>query len=308
MKKVFLCEYIHPDAFQLLKKHVEVIHDWQRFPEADAVISRNIRLSSELLAKAESLKIIGIHGTGVDDVDMAAAKRQCIDVFSVPHQNSRSVAEMNVALMLALGRKIVRADRILSDGRASGQGSVVTKEVISELLGMELYGKKLGLIGVGDISRQTAEICRKGFGMEVFAWSRHMTPEIAEEMSMTLEASIEAVLSKADIVVIGVSLTEDTRGLIGREQLGYMKKDALLINTARGAVVDERALYERLVSGQIGGAAGDVFTDEPVCGDNPLLTLQNFVATPHLGANTEEALRRVGMAVVHGTLERLERL
>ena len=177
---------------------------------------------------------------------------------------------------------------------------------MAELQGMELCGKVLGLIGVGDISRQTADICRKGFGMQVIGWSRHLTEEKARAMTMTYAPSMTEVLKKADVVVVGVALTPETRHLIGKEQFGQMKPEAILINTTRGAVLDEQALYESLVGGAIGGAACDVFADEPVSASHPLLALDNFIATPHLGANTEEALKRVGMAVVQGVLERLD--
>ena len=295
MKKVFLCEYIHPEAYALLKRHVEVIRDWQKLPEAEGLISRNLKISSELLEKAKSLKVIGIHGTGTDDVDMAAAGRRRVEVFSVPHQNSRSVAEMNVALMLALGRKIVQADR-----RLSGQ---IGGDMMAELQGMEFYGKTLGLIGVGDISRQTADICRKGFAI-VFAFSRVRC--LDQAMTMMYADSMSEALRSSDVVVVGVALTPETREMIGKVQLGQMKSGALLINTTRGAVLDEQALYESLAGRVIGGAACDVFVDEPLRADHPLLTLDNFIATPHLGANTEEALKRVGMAVVQGVLERLD--
>jgi len=302
MRKVFLCEYIHPDAYAFLKAHAEVIREWDRLSEAEALISRNLNISNEVMERAQSLRVIGIHGTGVDDVDMEAAKRHGIQVFSVPHLNSRSVAEMNVALMLALGRKIVQADRGLTGRRQTGRG----EDLMAELQGMELCGKVLGLIGVGDISRQTADICRKGFGMQVIGWSRHLTEEKARAMTMAYAPSMTEVLKKADVVVVGVALTPETRQLIGKEQFGQMKPEAILINTTRGAVLDEQALYESLAGGAIGGAACDVFVDEPVSVSHPLLTLDNFIATPHLGANTEEALKRVGMAVVQGVLERLD--
>ena len=302
MKKVFLCEYIHPDAYAFLKAHAEVIREWDRLSEAEALINRNLNISNEVMERAQSLRVIGIHGTGVDDVDMEAAKRHGIQVFSVPHLNSRSVAEMNVALMLALGRKIVQADRRLTGRRQNGQG----EDLMAELQGMELCGKVLGLIGVGDISRQTADICRKGFGMQVIGWSRHLTEEKARAMTMAYAPSMTEVLKKADVVVVGVALTLETRQLIGKEQFGQMKPEAILINTTRGAVLDEQALYESLAGGAIGGAACDVFADEPVSASHPLLALDNFIATPHLGANTEEALKRVGMAVVQGVLERLD--
>lgn len=302
MRKVFLCEYIHPDAYAFLKAHAEVIREWDRLSEAEALINRNLNISNEVMERAKSLRVIGIHGTGVDDVDMEAAKRHGIQVFSVPHLNSRSVAEMNVALMLALGRKIVQADRRLTGRRQNGRG----EDLMAELQGMELCGKVLGLIGVGDISRQTADICRKGFEMQVIGWSRHLTEEKGRAMTMTYAPSMTEVLKKADVVVVGVALTPETRHLIGKEQFGQMKPEAILINTTRGAVLDEQALYESLAGGAIGGAACDVFVDEPVSVSHPLLTLDNFIATPHLGANTEEALKRVGMAVVQGVLERLD--
>lgn len=324
MKKVFLCEYIHPEAYAYLKAHVEVIRDWDRLSEAEALINRNLKMTDEVMGKAKSLRVIGIHGTGVDDVDMAAAGRRGIQVFSVPHQNSRSVAEMNVALMLALGRKIVQADRRLMGragriltGRAghreacspegqAGSGKPEGTDLMAELQGMELAGKTLGLIGVGDISRQTADICRKGFNMEVIGWSRSLTEEKARRMDMAWAESMTKVLQKADIIVVGVALTPETYHLLGKAQFAQMKPGALLINTTRGAVLDEEALYESLANGEIGGAACDVFAEEPVSAGHPLLALDNFVATPHLGANTEEALKRVGMAVVQGVLNRLD--
>lgn len=312
MRKVFLCEYIHPEAYAYLKAHAEVIHDWDRLSEAEALIDRNLKITDEIMETAKSLRLIGIHGTGVDDVDMAAAGRRGIQVFSVPHQNSRSVAEMNVALMLALGRKIVRADRILRGqaGRfaAESTGSPESEmtDRMAELQGMELAGKTLGLIGVGDISRQTADICRKGFDMEVIGWSRSLTEEKARRMDMVYADSMAEVFQKADVIVVGVALTPETRHLIGREQFAQMNPKAMLINTTRGAVLDEQAVYESLAKGEIGGAACDVFAEEPISAGHPLLALDNFVAAPHLGANTEEALRRVGMAVVQGVLNRLD--
>lgn len=312
MRKVFLCEYIHPEAYAYLKAHAEVIHDWDRLSEAEALIDRNLKITDEIMETAKSLRLIGIHGTGVDDVDMAAAGRRGIQVFSVPHQNSRSVAEMNVALMLALGRKIVRADRILrgqagqSAVESTGSPESEMTDRMAELQGIELAGKTLGLIGVGDISRQTADICRKGFDMEVIGWSRSLTEEKARRMDMAYADSMAEVFQKADVIIVGVALTPETRHLIGREQFAQMNPKAMLINTTRGAVLDEQALYESLAKGEIGGAACDVFAEEPISAGHPLLALDNFVAAPHLGANTEEALRRVGMAVVQGVLNRLD--
>ena len=302
MKKVFLCEFIHPEAYAYLKNHAEIISSWDQFSEADAVIDRNFKITEELLQTTDQLKVIGVHGTGTDDVDLEAAKRHGVEVFSVPHQNAQSVAEMNVALMLAIGRKVVLADRAVSN-MAEPKANL-----FAELQGTEFSGKTLGLIGVGEISKRTANICKYGLGMSVLGWSRHMSDEEAKELGIIKADNIDYVFEQADVIMIGLSLDDSTRGLIGKAQFDKMKKTAFLINSTRGAILDEEALYIALRDGKMAGAACDVFIKEPLTVENKLLKLPNFVGTPHLGANTDDALKRVGMAVVNGVLERLERL
>ena len=307
MKKVFLCEFIHPDAYAYLKKYVEIIPVWDRFSEADGLIDRNFKITEELLKTTHQLKVIGVHGTGTDDVDLEAAKRHGVGVFSVPHQNAQSVAEMNVALMLALGRKVVLADRmIVGNRKPSEAGGYANKtNLFAELQGTEFSGKTLGLIGVGEISKRTANICRYGFGMNVIGWSRHLSDEDADVLGITKMESMDDVFGQADVIVIGLALDNSTREIVGRAQFEKMKPTAFLINSTRGAVLDEDALYDVLCNGKIAGAACDVFVKEPLTVEHKLMTLSNFVGTPHLGANTDDALRRVGMAVVKGVLERL---
>ena len=302
MKKVFLCEFIHPEAYAQLKAHAEIISSWDRFSEADAVIDRNFKITEELLQTTDRLKVIGVHGTGTDDVDLEAAKRHGVDVFSVPHQNAQSVAEMNVALMLSVGRKVVLADRMVGDETEP------KANLFAELQGTEFSGKTLGLIGIGEISKRTANICKYGFGMSVIGWSRHMSDAEANTLGIECMSDMDDVFRNADVIMIGLSLDDSTRGLIGKHQFEQMKKTAFLINSTRGAILDEEALFEALRDGKMAGAACDVFTKEPLSVENKLLELPNFVGTPHLGANTDDALKRVGMAVVKGVLERLERL
>ena len=300
MKKVFLCEFIHPDAYAYLKANAEIISSWERFGEADAVIDRNFKMTAERMDQGKCLKVIGVHGTGTDDIDLEAARQRGIQVFSVPHQNAQSVAEMNVALMLTLGRKIFLADRMLRNKPDQEGGNLFAK-----LQGTEFHEKILGLIGVGDISKRTAMICQQGFGMQVIGWSRHLSDEEAKVLNVEKCQTMDAVFERADVIVIGLSLESSTRRLIGMEQFIKMKPGAILINSTRGAILDEKALYDALKSGTVSGAACDVFEVEPVAKDHPLLSLDNFIGTPHLGANTDEALKRVGMAVVQGVLERL---
>lgn len=308
MKKVFLCEFIHPEAYAYLKEHAEIVDTWERFAEADGVIDRNFKITEELLASTEQLKVIGVHGTGTDDVDLEAAKRHHVEVFSVPHQNAQSVAEMNVALMLTLGRKVVLADRKIV-GRVDKMDykeSQPKANMFAELQGTEFFGKTLGLIGIGEISKRTARICQYGFGMQVIGWSRHLTESEAKELNIERCTKMNEVFERADVIVIGLALDESTRKLVGKEQFDRMKSGAFLINSTRGAILDEEALCDALRHGPMGGAACDVVTKEPLTDKNPLTMFDNFVGTPHLGANTDDALKRVGMAVVQGVLERLE--
>ena len=291
--KVFLCENIHRDALALLKTRAEVVSDWKRIGEVDAAIDRNYQLDEQLLSQMKNLKAVAIHGTGTDGVDLKYCDEHGIKVFNVPHQNADSVAEHIVALSLALMRKIHLADRLVCSGAEIANAP-------PELMGSELSGKTLGLIGTGDIAMRAARIMRDGFRVKVIGWSRSLTPEKARLLGIEYCADKHEVLKNADIVSIGVSLNDETTDLIGEREFECMKSSAILINTARGAIVNADALYKALTSGRIAGAACDVFKVEPPTPDNPLVGLDNFIATPHIGANTDEALRRVGMKTVEG--------
>lgn len=296
--KVFLCEFIHSEARKYLEMNAEIISDWNKINEVDAIINRNLQITKETMDKAKNLKAIAIHGTGIDGVDMDEAKKRGIHVFSTPHQNADSVAELIVGLTLSLTRKISLAGKLIGEGREIDNAP-------SELKGIELRQKTFGLIGVGDIAIRAAKIMKYGFGMNVIGYSRSLTKEKAKELEIEYCSSIEEVLRSSDIVNIGVPLNNSTVNMINNEKIKLMKKTAYLINTSRGKVVDEKALYNALKNKHIAGAACDVFVTEPPTLDNPLLSLNNFVATPHIGANTDEALYRVGMAVVKGILEKV---
>ena len=297
--KVYLCESIHPDALALLKTRTEIISDPLRIGEVDAIINRNLQLTAEVLAQAPQLKAVAIHGTGTDGVDLDYCHSHGIHVFNVPHENADSVAELIVALTLMLLRKLQLADRLVCSGTP-----IVNAP--PQLFGTELAGKTLGLIGTGDIALRAARIMRDGFRVRVIGCSPSLTQEKAEAMGIGYCASIPEVLEQADIVNIGVRLNESTQNLIGAAELAMMKPSAILINTARGGVLDETALYEALTHGTIAAAACDVFRREPPTVDTPLVGLENFIATPHLGANTDEALRRVGMKMVENLFRVLD--
>lgn len=298
-KTVYLQEYIHPKAMALLRDKANVIHKIEEIGKADAIISRNqFKITNEVLEKAVKLKVIGVHGTGVDNIDVDVATQKGIDIFNTPGVNARSVAELNVLLALDLLRKTTQAAHDIKTGKKMENAK-------QDYLGNELFGKKVGFIGFGVIAKYTGDILKNGFFTEVFAWSKSLTPERAREEQIIYCSCVEEVLTHADIIFLGLRLTEENKYIININNLRKCKPSAILVNTARGGLVKEKDLYQALTQHIIMAAASDVFEKEPVSEENRLTTLENFVPTPHLGANTEEALYRVGMAVVTGVLERL---
>ena len=289
--KVFLCESIHAQALALLQTRAEILSDFGQIGDCEAIINRNLQLTPAVLAQAGRLKVVAIHGTGTDGVDLPYCRSRGITVFNVPYQNADSVAELIVALTQMLLRKLHLADRLVTSGAP-------IQNAPPELFGHELAGKTIGLVGTGDIARRAGRIFREGFRAKVIGYSPSLTPEKAAGWGIGYCACLSEVLERSDVVSIGVRLNDQTRGLIDAAALHRMKPTAVLINTARGGVVDEAALYQALSCGTIAGAACDVFLREPPTPDNPLVGLPNFIATPHLGANTDEALRRVGMTLV----------
>lgn len=302
--KTFLCEYIHPAARQALESFSEIVSDWERLPECDAAINRNLQMTKKFLQSAKNMKVIAVHGTGMDGVDLEAAKELGIKVFNTPYRNAASVAELNIALMLMTARKMALVQKNIQEG-----ASFADPEVVSGLQGCELGGKKVAFLGVGEIAKKTIKICKHGFDMHCIGWSRSFTKEKAAELGIEYAGSIEEAVKTADFVVLGMALNEETRGIIGEKELVSMKQGAILINTARGALVDEDALIRALSVPNRDGkthllAAGlDVVVNEPITTSHPLYHLPNVVLTPHIGANTEEALYRVGMACVDGIRE-----
>lgn len=311
--KTFLCEYIHPEARKALEAFSEIVSDWDRISECDAIINRNLQLTREVLVNAKNMKVIAVHGTGMDGVDLDAAKERGIQVFNTPYRNAASVAELNIALMLMASRKVAQIQKNMAAG-----DSFANPSVVSGLQGSELGNKTVAFLGVGEIAKRTISICKNGFSMHCIGWSRSLTKEKAAELGIEYAAGRMEAVKNADFIVLGMALNEETRGIIGEKELFAMKRGAILINTARGALVDETALIKTLENWNIASkdnsfaveklhlaAAGlDVVTDEPITREHPLYQLPNVILTPHIGANTEEALYRVGMACVEGIKEK----
>ncbi len=268
--------------------------------QADAIIVRSAStITEEMMAAAPKLKLIARPGSGVDNIDVEAATRRGIAVMSAPDGNAVAAAEHTLALLMALARRIPQTAAALKAGRWE-KGAP---------LGVELCGKTLGLVGLGRVGRAVAERAR-GLGMRVIAHDPFLGAVQAEAFGVP-SVPLEDLYARSDVVSVHVPLSPGTRGLIGREALGRMRPGALLVNCARGGIVDEEALAEALEAGHLGGAALDVFAQEPPPPDHPLLRMDNVVATPHRGAATPEAQAQVSRAIaeqVLGFLLRSERL
>lgn len=289
--KVFLCESIHPEALALLKARAEIVSGWDGLSGVSAIIDRNLKLPRQVLEQAPNLKVIAVHGTGSDGIDLEYCHEHGITIVYVPFQNADSVAELIVTLTLSLLRKLPLADRLVTSGR-------LTQNAPPELFGNELRGKTIGLIGVGDIARRMSRIMIQGFGCKVIGYDPYFPVERAAEVGIERRDTPEEVMAQADVISLGVHLTDSTAHMINDARLALCKPTAVLVNASRGGVVDESALYRALTQGRLAAAACDVWESEPPTLDNPLVGLPNVLATPHLGANTDEALRRVGVKMV----------
>ncbi len=266
----------------------EVIGDY------DGIVIRSAtKMTGELIERAGRLKVIGRAGVGVDNVDVDAATRRGIVVANAPESTVVSAAEQTIGLLVALARNIPQAHAALKDGRWER----------SRWGGVELAGKTLAVLGFGRIGQQVARRAL-GLGMRVVAYDPFVGEERFREAGVDREERMEDALAAGDFVTLHLPLTDETRGIIGTEAIAAMRDGARLVNAARGALVDEGALVAALQAGKLGGAALDVFSQEPYSG--PLLELDDVVVTPHLAASTEEAQDRAGVIVAEQVAAALE--
>ncbi|CAJ0994007.1 Glycerate dehydrogenase [Sodalis praecaptivus] len=252
---------------------------------------RSGQFSRTEMAQLPCLCAIGVHGVGIDGIDVDAADALGIAVFNTPEMNTRSVAEHALALMFALTKRIPAADSALRAGHFAFKYEGGLRE---------LQDAQLGVIGFGAIGRATATLAR-GLGMQVQVLTRRPVADIAA-MGLRQADSLSALLANSDIVSLRLPSLPETRHIIDARALAQMKSSAYLINTSRGALVDEAALADALTRGAIAGAGLDVFQQEPVLRDNPLLGLPNVVLKPHIAASTEQSMTRMANAAVDGVL------
>ena len=256
-------------------------------PAYDGLVIRSAtRVTAEILEAAANLKVVGRAGIGLDNVDVAAASKKGVIVMNAPDGNATTAAEHAVAMMMALTRNIPQATASMKEGKWEKK----------KFQGHEVTGKTVGIVGIGRIGRIFAERAQ-GLKMQVIAFDPHMTKEQVEKIGAE-QVSLNELCRRADYISVHVPLTPDTKHLLGAEQFALMKSTTMLVDCARGGVVEEQALYEALQTKKIRGAALDVFEVEPTTLENcPLLSLDNFICTPHLGASTAEAQENVAVAI-----------
>lgn len=302
--KILIVDPVHPYAIKEFEKRFDVVYQLQPSPEefekliqdTDVVVLRSgVKLTKEIIEAGKNLKIIARAGVGIDNIDIQAAKERKIKVFTIPSATSSCVAELAFGLILSVMRKIALANSQL-------QKNLWKK---SELYGNELNGKTIGIIGLGKIGSNVAEIA-KGFGMNILASVKNNSEERTKKLK---EEGIEVlptdqILKKSDIISLHVPLNDETKDLITKKEFELMKDTAYLINMARGGVVNEQDLYEALKKKKIQGAASDVFLKEKQ--ENPLFALENFVATPHIGAMTSESQEQIAKILVENVINGLE--
>lgn len=249
------------------------------------IVRSATKVRADMLAKAPALRVVGRAGVGVDNIDLVAATERGVAVLNAPAGNTVSAAELTMALILAMIRKVSEADASMRRGEWAR----------SKLKGVELRGHTLGLVGAGRIGGEVAKRCR-AFGMDVVAYDPYLTDERAAELQVE-RATIDEVIERGDVISLHVPLTDDTKGMIDAAALARMKKGSFLVNVARGGVVDEAALAEAVKSGHLAGAALDVYSSEPLQEDSPLRGVPNLLLTPHLGASTAEAQELVASEI-----------
>ncbi|MWJ27030.1 hypothetical protein GPM19_02220 [Halomonas sp. ZH2S] len=295
---VHVLEPIHEEALARLRAKVNLVTaedaSITRWHEAaDAIIVRNHPVDESDIRRARHLKVIGKHGAGTDTIDIETAASLGIPVVSTPGVNAASVADLALAMALSLARDLTGHTLALQ------RGAPLTGK---RRVGYEIAELPAGIIGLGAIGRAVAARLQFGFGAEVSAYDPGIPADAWPEGIKRAE-TLEELLATTRLLFLHVGLNEATRNMISVEELAMLPENAFLVNCARGGVVDEAALAEALAQGRLAGAASDVFVEEPPSPDLPLLQQPGFVATPHVGASTQEGLRRTGHEVVGKVLD-----
>lgn len=304
MFRILVSDKVGKEGLELLKQAEDVSFDLktglsktellQIIPEYDALLVRSeTKVDAEVMQAGVNLKVVGRAGMGVDNIDVPVATKRGIVVMNTPRANSIATAEQTLGLMLAISRHTVSAHNSLLTGEWNR----------SKFVGVELYGKYLGVVGFGNIGRLVASRAL-AFGMNVLAYDPYVSEAVAHEMGVTL-VDLDDLLEQSDYITLHTVSSPETQKMINTQTINQMKKGVIILNVARGKLIDELALAEALKSGKVKAAAIDVFSQEPPQPDHPLIGLPNVLHTPHLGASSMEAQRIVAIEIVEQVLDAL---
>jgi D-3-phosphoglycerate dehydrogenase len=303
IKKVLVSDPLSSKGLEILGKAKNLKYDIKPglsseelkkiITEYDGIIVRSeTKLKAEIIEAADRLKVIGRAGIGLDNVDLSAATKKGIVVMNTPQENAIAAAEHTIAMMLSISRKIPQATSSMKAGKWEKK----------KFMGVELYNKTLGIIGIGVIGTIVADRAR-ALKMRLIAYDPYISKEVAEKKGVDL-VSLDELLSRSDFISVHSPLTEETRNLIDKNAFRKMKDGVILINCARGGIVNEKDLYDAIKERKVAGAALDVFEEEPAIG-NPLFELEEVISTPHLGASTAEAQENVAIAIAQQIVDYL---
>jgi D-3-phosphoglycerate dehydrogenase len=297
MKRVLVTDGLQEIGVEALRKEGLEVETAPALAEAELcrrigachglIVRSATKVTASALEAGRELVVVGRAGAGVDNIDVEAASQRGVIVMNTPGANTIAVAEHTVGLLLALARKLPQAHGALKGGRWEKE----------RFAGVELYGKVLGIIGLGRIG---SEVARRALGlrMQVIAYDPYLTAEAAHKIGVEI-VELEELFARADFISVHTPLTKETRDFLGPGEFAKMKEGVRLINCARGGVINEAALVEAIRNGKVSGAALDVFEQEPLPPDHPLLALEQVIITPHLAASTEEAQAQVALAIAH---------
>jgi D-3-phosphoglycerate dehydrogenase len=300
--KIYVLDSFHPAGIEYAEQRAEVIRlddprsrNWHE--DAEGIMLRSSKVTADDLAKAKKLRVISKQGVGLDNIDLAAAKARGVTVCRTPGVNSEAVAEHALTLALTVGRRVAEFDYRIRSGETVERAN---------FLGLEAWEKTVGIIGIGNIGKRVARKWHGAFNARILAYDPYVGPETLAEVPHQKVKSLAEMLPQVDILTLHLPLTSESRGMIGAAELAMMKPTAILVNAARGGIVDEAALYQALTTGRLFGAGLDVFESEPPTTANPLIKLPNVVSTPHAAAGTVETQMRSSMLVAQQLFEALE--
>ena len=303
MKKILVSDPLSKRGLEILEKAKGLKYDLKPglspeelkkiIPEYDGIIIRSeTKLKGDMIEAGKRLTVIGRAGIGLDNVDLPAATKRGVVVMNTPQENAIAAAEHTIAMILSISRKIPQATASMKAGKWEKK----------KFMGVELYNKTLGMIGIGVIGTIVADRAR-GFKMKILGYDPYLSKEVAEKKGVDL-VSLDELLSRSDFITVHTPLTDETRNLIDKNAFDKMRGGVIIVNCARGGIINEKDLYDAIKGRKVAGAALDVFEKEPAVG-NPLLELDEVISTPHLGAATEEAQENVAIAIAQQVVDYL---